>query len=139
MKSLKTLLRVKQREIDALKRTQATMEQHREMMHQTLEKLADALVKELKTAEEMPEMAQFFGGFSAHIKRRQEDIHVQLRKLEIELDKITAQIHERFSELKKYDLALAAHEKREAEKQRKREQQAMDEVGLRGYIRRDAT
>lgn len=137
MKSMTTLLRVKQREIDALKRAQATMEQHREAMHEALNKLADALVKELKTAEALPEMAQFFGSFSGHIKQRQNEIHAQLRKLELELDKITALIAERFSEMKKYELALAAHKKREAEQAKRRDQQAMDELALRGYIRKD--
>lgn len=136
MKSIKTILRVKQREIDALKRHQATMEQHREMMHEALSKLADALVKELKTAETMPEMAHFFGDFAAHIKRRQEEIHAQLRKLESELQKLTDQIRDRFAEMKKYELALKAHEKREADKRRTREQQEMDEIALRGYIRK---
>lgn len=136
MKSIKTILRVKQREIDALKRHQATMEQHREMMHQALEKLADALVKEMKTAETMPEMAQFFGDFAAHIKRRQEEIHVQLRKLEIEMNKLAEQIRERFGEMKKFELALKAHEKREADKARAREQQEMDEIAIGGYIRK---
>jgi len=138
MKSMKTLLRVKQREIDALKRAQGMMEQHRETMHQALDTLQMTLVKELKTAEAMPDMAQFFGDFSAHIRKRQDDIHVQLRKLEMELDKLAAQIRERFSEMKKYELALAAHEKREKEKASKREQAAMDDMGIRGYIRKDA-
>ncbi len=136
MKSIKTILRVKQREVDALKRHQATLENHRELMHQALEKLADALVKEMKTAETMPEMAHFFGDFAAHIKRRQEDIHVQMRKLEVELNKLTEQIRERFSEMKKFELALKAYEKREADKARAREQQEMDEIAIRGYIRK---
>jgi hypothetical protein len=138
MKSMKTLLRVKQREIDALKRAQGVMEEHREQMHQALDKLQMTLVKELKTAESMPDMAHFFGDFSAHIRRRQEDIHAQLRKLEVELDKLAAQIREKFSEMKKYELALAAFNKRESDKQKRLEQQAMDEMGLRGYIRNDA-
>lgn len=138
MKSISTILRVKQREIDALKRHQGVMEGHREMMHQALDKLANALVAELKTAETMPEMATFFGDFSAHIKRRQEDIHVQLRKLEKELEKLAEQIRERFSEMKKYELALKAHQKREADKAKTRAQQEMDEIALRGYVRKDA-
>lgn len=135
MKSIKTILRVKQREIDALKRHQATMESHREHMHQALDKLANALVQELKTAESLPEMAQFFGGFAAHIKQRQEDIHTQLRKLEAELNKLADQIRDRFTEMKRYELALKAHQKREADKARTREQQEMDEIAIRGYIR----
>lgn len=139
MKSMTTLLRVKQRELDALKRAQGILEKHREEMYQVIDQLISRLQQELKAAEKMPEMAQFFGDFSAHIKKRQEQIHVQIRKLEIELEKITSQIREIFSEMKKYELALKAFEKREADKVKRREQQNMDEVGLRGYIRRDAT
>lgn len=138
MKSMQTLLRVKQRELDALKRAQGLLEKHREEMYQVVDNLANRLQEELKAAEKMPEMAHFFGDFSAHIKKRQEQIHAQIRKLEFELEKITTQIREIFSEMKKYELALKAHEKREAEKAKRREQQFMDEVGIRGYIRRDA-
>lgn len=138
MKSMQTLMRLKQREIDALKRSQATMEEHREMMHDALNKLSQALVAEFKAAEKLPDMAQFYGGFSSQIKKRQEQIHVQLRKLEFELNKVTEQIRDRFSELKKYELALKAHQKREADKARRAEQQEMDEIAIRGYIRRHA-
>lgn len=139
MKSMKTLLRVKQREIDALKRQQGTLEKQREDIHQILTILADQLRAELKTAESLPEMAHFFGNFSAHIKQRQEQMHVHLRKVEMELDKLAAIVREKFSEMKKYELALAAHDKRQADAAKRRDQQAMDELGLRGYIRRDAT
>jgi len=138
MKSMTTLLRVKQREMDALKRQQGILEKNREDLYKTIELLAERLQTELKAAESMPDMAHFFGDFSAHIKKRQEQIHAQIRKVELELDKLALQISERFSEMKKYELALAAFNKREADKDKRREQQAMDELGLRGYIRKDA-
>lgn len=139
MKSMHTLLRVKQREMDALKRQQGILEKQREDLHKTIEMLTTRLRDELKAAQNMPEMAHFFGNFSEHIKKRQDQIHAHIRKVEAELDKLAEQIRERFSEMKKYELALKAHEKREAEKLRKREQAAMDEVGIRGYIRKDAS
>jgi flagellar biosynthesis chaperone FliJ len=139
MKSMKTLLRVKQREIDALKRQQGIMEKQREDLYKTIDMLADRLMKEMKAAEAMPEMAHFFGDFSAHIKKRQEQIHAHIRRVEAELDKLALVIRDKFSEMKKYELALAAHDKRVADAAKRQDQQAMDELGLRGYIRRDAT
>lgn len=139
MKSMATLLRVKQRELDALKRAQGVLEKHREEMYQVIDQLMTRLREELKAAEKMPEMAHFFGDFSAHIKKRQDQIHAQIRKLEIELEKITTQIREIFSEMKKYELALKAHEKRLADAAKRRDQQFMDEVGIRGYIRKDVS
>lgn len=139
MKSMETLLRVKQREVDALKRHQGILEKTREEGYQTITMLGDRLRDELKAAQVMPEMAHFFGDFSAHIKKRQDAVHAQIRKVEVELDKLAEQIRERFSEMKKYELVLAAHNKREKEKATRREQAMMDEVGIRGYIRKDAT
>lgn len=139
MKSIKTLLRVKQREMDALKRQQGILENQREEIYTIINGLANQLQMELKAAQTMPEMAHFFGDYSATIKQRQEMMHAHLRRVEAELNKLTDQIRERFSEIKKFELVLANWEKRRAETIRKREQQEMDEVAIRGYIRRDAT
>ncbi|MFN7186095.1 MAG: hypothetical protein ACK5ZH_03435 [Alphaproteobacteria bacterium] len=139
MKSLPILMRVKQRELDALKRQQATLEKRRDDLLAAVDSLTDQLVQELKAAEALPDMAHFFGGFSASIKARQEVMHAQIRRLEGELDKLAIQLAEKFSEFKKLDLAHAAWLKREAEKVRQREQQEMDEVGIRGYVRKDAS
>ena len=138
MKSLPTLMRVKQRELDALKRQQATLEKRRDDLLNAVDQLTDQLVQELKAAEGLPDMAHFFGGFSASIKKRQETMHAQIRKLEGEIDKLAQLIMVAFSELKKLDLAYAAWKKREADKLRLREQQEMDEIGIRGYVRKDA-
>ena len=88
-------------------------------------------------AEDMPEMGHFFGSFSLTIKNKQEQLRVQQRRLEVELDKLADQIRERFSEMKTYEIALANWEKRRKEVIDKRNQQEMDEIALRGYVRRD--
>ncbi len=139
MKSIKTLLRVKQREMDALKRQQGILENQREEVQNIIDGLTNQLVSELKAAEAMPDMAHFFGDYSATIKKRQEMMHGHLRRVEAELDKITQQLRERFSEMKKFELALANWQKRRDTAAARAEQQAMDEVAIRGYIRRDAT
>ena len=139
MKSITTLLRVKQREMDALKRQQGILENQREEVHSIIEGLANQLVSEMKAAQAMPDMAHFFGDYSATIKKRQEMMHGHLRRVEAELNKLTDQIRERFSEIKKYDLVLANWQKRRDDAVKKREQQEMDEVGLSGYARRDGT
>lgn len=138
MKSMETLLRVKQREIDALKRQQGILENQREEVHTIINGLSNQLVSELKTASELPEMAHFFGDYAASIKKRQEMMHGHLRRVEAEIGKLTDQIRERFSEMKKYELALANFKKREKAKADARAQAEMDELGIRGYVRKDA-
>jgi flagellar export protein FliJ len=139
MKSVRTLLRVKQREMDALKRQQGILEGQREEIHTIIEGLSNQLATEIKTAEAMPEMAHFFGDYAAAIKKRQEMMHGHLRRLELELDKITQQLRERFSEMKKFELALKNWEKRRDDAAKRRDQQEMDEIAIRGYARRDVT
>ena len=138
MKSLSTLIRIKQREMDALKRQQGILENQREEVVKIIDGLANQLVSELKAAQEMPDMAHFFGNYSASIKQRQEMMHGHLRRVEAELDKLSLQLRERFSEMKKFDLALLNWQKRRDDAAKRREQQEMDEIGIRGYIRRDA-
>lgn len=136
MKSIPTILRVKQMEIDALKRQQGVLENQREILVKTGELLANSLVMELNAAVDMPDMAQFFGNFSANIKKRQEIVAGHIRKIESELNKLTQQIRERYGEMKKFELTLEAHNKRAAAARNRAEQQEMDEVAIRGYTRR---
>lgn len=139
MKSLETLIRLKQREMDALKRQQGILENQREEIYTIINGLANQLQSEMKSAQTMPEMAHFFGDYAVTIKKRQELMYGHLRRLEIELDKLSLQLRERFGELKKFELALANWQKRRDAAIAKAEQQAMDEVGIRGYVRKHET
>ena len=139
MKSIKTLIRVKQREMDALKRQQGILEQQREEVHSIIVGLANQLVDELKAAQALPDMAHFFGDYSAAIKKRQELMHTHLRRVEVELDKLTQQLRERFSEMKKFELALANWQKRKDDAIARKLSQEMDEIGIRGFVRRDVS
>ncbi|MFM9889743.1 MAG: hypothetical protein ACKVOE_03730 [Rickettsiales bacterium] len=138
MKSITTLLRIKQREMDALKRQQGLLEAQREELYKTLDILAARLVQELKAAETLPGMASFFGDFSSAIKQRQEAVHGGIRLLDNELDRLAGLIREHFSEMKKYEIALANWKKRRDEAAARRSQQEMDEIAIRGYVRKDA-
>lgn len=136
MKSIPTLLRVKQMEIDGLKRQQGVFENQREILIKTGELLANSLTMELKAAQTMPDMAQFYGNFSANIKKRQEIVAGHIRNLDRQLDVLAQQIRDVFGEMKKFELALTAHQKREMVKITRRTQQEMDEIAIRGYGKR---
>ncbi len=138
MKSMTTLLRVKQREMDALKRQQGILENQREEVISIINGLGNQLISELKAASNMPEMAHFFGDYSAAIKKRQEMMHGHLRRVEAEIAKLTDQIRERFGEMKKFELAIANWQKRKDAAAAKAVQQEMDEIGIQLYVRRDA-
>src|SRR5689334_1460263 len=101
MKSMVTLLRVKQREMDALKRQQGVLENQREEVNTIIRGLENQLASERKAAEAMPDMAHFFGDYSASIKKQQLMMHTHLRQVEHQLEQLSVQLRERFSEMKK--------------------------------------
>lgn len=138
MKSLSTLMKLKQREMDALKRQQSTLEGQRDELRNRRLKLSAQLESEMLAAAGLPEMTQFFGNYAMVNKERQQQLAAHERKLEDELERLAQQIFERFAEVKKYEVAMANHAKRQREIAKHREQQRMDEVAIRGYIRRDA-
>ena len=138
MKSLETLLRLQKREMDALKRQQGVLEAQREEVEKIILGLDNQLASEKKAAEQMPDMAHFFGDYSASIKKQQLMMLTHNRQVEFELEKLSVQLRERFSDLKKYELALANWNKRKDAKLAAAAQQEMDEIGIRGYVRRDA-
>ena len=138
MKSLETLLRLQKREMDALKRQQGVLEAQREEVDKIITGLDNQLTSEKKAAEQMPDMAHFFGDYSASIKKQQLMMLTHKRQVEFELEKLSVQLRERFSDMKKYELALANWNKRKDAKLAAAAQQEMDEIGIRGYVRKDA-
>jgi hypothetical protein len=136
MKSMKTLVRVKQREIDELRRKQTLLETKREEVYKTIDMLAQRLADERKAAESMPDMAHFFGDFSAHIQKRQEQLYVLARRTEVEIEKLAVVIRELFSELKKYELAYSNWEIKEKAKRARLEAQQLDEIAIMAHARK---
>jgi flagellar protein FliJ len=137
MKSMKTLIRVKQRQLDELKRAISTLEAKREEIYQTISELSERLQKELKAAENLPDLAHFFGDFSRHIRSRQDQLYVMARRTEIEIEKMTLVIRELFNEMKKYEVAHANWEKKNQEMVRKREEKQLDETAIGIFLRQE--
>ncbi len=138
MKSLKTLIRLQQRELDRLRKQIAALESHRDTMIQTIETLQDSLVQELAAANELTEMKGFFGDFSDSIKKRQHAIAAKVVQVEHQIQEQMIEVTSRYSDLKKYEIAYERYLESERQKQAKREQAELDEVGLRRHLYGDA-
>ena len=135
MKSMQTLMRVKQREIDMIKTEQAKLQEQRDELIATAERLEDDLNDELKAAAEMPDMSHVFGQFSKHIRKKQDALHQQARQLEVKIDQLGEIIRVAFSEFKKYELAYENWKKREEEKAAARETKYLDEMAIMAHAR----
>lgn len=135
MKGLKTLIRLEKNRLDALRKDLALLENEKDQFEAFSQQLLDSLHRELEAAEGMAEMRGFFGDFSARIKKQRQQIAQHVAGLERRMAAIRDQMGEIFSQMKKYEIALEAHQKREKERLAALEQQQMDEVAVQRFQR----
>lgn len=138
MKSMQSLMRVKQREIDMIKTEQAKLEEQRDGLLAQVEKLERDHEEELAAASAMPDMSHVFGQFSKHIRRKQGQLNNQARQLESKIEQLSEIIRLAFSEYKKYELAYENWKKEEEAKAALAENKMLDEMAIMAHARRHA-
>lgn len=135
MKSLKTLIRMQQREIDLLRREMVKLEERKQSYLDRMEALDGDLRHELETAGELTEMRGFFGDFSETIKQKQQDLSQRVLYVEQQIQKMNIEISKQFAELKKYEIAYERFLERERKERERKEQIELDEIGQVAYLR----
>ncbi len=135
MKALKTLIRLQRRTLNELRKQLGSYERQRAVLVQASVKLAEELHNEIELATALPEMGSFFGNFSRRIQDRQEFLSAEVRKIDIEAEKVRQQILEAFSETKKYEIALDNWNKEQVAEATRKDTIALDEIGMQQYRR----
>ncbi len=136
MKGLVTLIKLSKRELDELRRQMASLETQKAQFEEVLTKLAEELRSEQVLAEKQPEMGAFFGGFATRIKKRQEQVHAEIKALDKKIAELNEKIMVAFSELKKYEIAKENAQKRAAEKVARNETIMLDEIASQQFHRK---
>lgn len=136
MKGLNTLIKLNKRTLDELRRKMVALENQKAQLLQASAKLDEELQSEIKLASKTPEMGQFFGGFSNRIKNRQQEIAFEVKKLDKQIDELNIEIGVAFSELKKYEIALANAKQREKAAQERKLTIEMDEIAQQQFGRK---
>lgn len=134
MKKMATLIRLQRRELDELRQRMVRLENRRDHYIRQIEELAQSLEQEYLLAEKLPDMRGFFGDFSGSIKKRQTILAAHVIQAETQIQQLLVQIHQQFSELKKYEIAKERFDANAALIAKRKEQLAMDEIGIRNAI-----
>ncbi|MGB0671051.1 MAG: flagellar export protein FliJ [Rhodospirillales bacterium] len=105
-----------------------------------LENRARALEAELLREQQSltgasPEVGFTYGAYAEQVILRRERIQETIRLTEIEVAKARDELAEEYRDLKKYEVAQASRERREAEEQARRDQAFLDELGLQAHRR----
>ncbi|SMF67592.1 flagellar export protein FliJ [Tistlia consotensis] len=136
--ALKNLIRVHRWTLDERRRTLVDLERMAEKLKGDLAGLDAELERERQTAIKAPEMAFTYPAFASAAKQRKDKIRRSIADLGKEIDRAREQVEDAFQELKKYELALEAAERRKLEQLKRREQAALDEMGLTLHLRKKA-
>lgn len=137
MKGIDTLIRLSKRTLDELRKKQIVLENEKDKLLQALQKLGGEMQSEMKVAEKTPEMGAFFGGFAKRIKKRQEILYEEVKKLDVKLAELSEEILTAFADLKKYEITRDnANARAKAEVARK-ETMAMDEIAGVQFVRKE--
>lgn len=137
MKGIDTLIRLAKRSLDELRKQQVLLETQKEKLQEAHNKLGSELKSEMKTAEKTPEMGGFYGGYAKRIKERQIVLQGEVKKVEIELVKLSESILQAFADLKKYEIARDNAKARAKAKEARRETIALDEVASNQFMRKE--
>lgn len=136
MKSMLTLMKVKQRELDIISEQVNKLQAKRAEIEATLASLAERLEQEIASATAMPDMAHFFGDFSSHIKKRQDQLRNLAARTEEDISKLQLAIRAIYGEIKTYEQAYKNWKAREDKKRARIEAAQMDDLALQGFVRK---
>lgn len=137
MQGIDTLIKMHQRELDALRRQLVQQEEQKQQLIELATKLHEELLRERELAAQEPAMAAYMGDFEKRIQKRQLGIAQEVIRIDDEIAQLSAAITERFGELKKYEITRDNQIAREKAAEDAREQNRLDEVGLQQFSRRD--
>ena len=134
--ALANLIRVHRWTLDERRRTLTDLEKLEDKLRADLVALEADLEREREVATKSPELAYAYPAFASAAKQRREKIQRSIEEVGRETERARRQVEAAFQEVKKYELALEAAEKRQQDKLKRREQAALDEMGLALHARK---
>ena len=137
MKSIQTLIKLQQRQLDEKRRVLKELLDQEAMLVAKKEETKQAILEEQKRSMSDIQAAYTLPAFIKKARsdiQTMEDYMVGLRK---QADAVRDEIAAIFQELKRYEIYDEMKETEKKDKADKREQKLMDEMGLRSFVYKD--
>ena len=136
MKGLPGLVRLNQFKLDEARRQLASLETLADDFRRQIAAIDADLRREADVARESEEGARLYAAFLTAARASRQRLDKSLAEVMRQVGEAHAHVTTAFQELKRYQLALDAREKRQAEHIRRAEQIRTDEIGLNVFRRR---
>lgn len=135
IKSLHTLIDIRQKELEKLQALLGAEEQKRMQALAQQERLSRDLYREQRAAEGQPDMLAFLAEYAKNNHLRRQAFRAMQERAEKQIDQIQGVIRDIFGELKKLEIARDSLQAREDAVLARREQQWLDELGIQAHRR----
>ena len=137
MKPFESQIRLHKWTVDEAQRQLADLMRLADRLRQDLADLEAEAIREQQTAAASFEAGLTYGAYAVQVIERREKLNRSIAEVEGQVEQAREALRDAFAELKKFELAADAAEKRAKKKRDAREQTLLDEVAL-GIFRRQA-
>ena len=130
------LVRLHRWKVDEKSRVLAVLLEESQALAEKAAALVEEVERERKIAGESIEAGRLFGAYASQAHERKRRLDNQRSKMEFSINQARQALRDAMGEAKKYEIAHEAELKRERVKAKVKEDQALDEAALNGYLRR---
>ena len=139
MADLNPLIRVRRHVVEQKQKFLAELYRHADELAEQKQNLLDQMAEERAKMDEMDiEFQNYFGPYSAAVKKHVFDIDEASAKLEKRIELAREDMREAFAELKKVEITQERREDEEIAEINKKEADELDEIGLEVFRRKQA-
>ena len=138
MSALDSLIRLHRWQLDERKRDLATLEDLAASLVEERRKLDAEDERERTVASASPEAAFGYAGFARGLIDRRRKLEQSQAETAERIVRAREALAEAFQEVKRYEIAAANRAKQQEQRQSKRQQQTLDNLGIEGFRRKTA-
>lgn len=135
-KGIDTLIKLNQRNLDELRKQMVQLEDQKEALIGVAHRLQQELQQESDIVAKQPGMLKELMEFAARVKKRQQDIAMEVANIQMKMNSLSVQISDCFGELKKFEITKENRLKAEDAKMKRQESQMMDDVAIGQFSRK---
>jgi chromosome segregation ATPase len=136
MSALDSLIRLYKWQLDERRQQVAELERLENRLKAELQKLHDEVASEQRAAADNEEAGRAWAGWSAQAAARRKTLETSIAEAQEQMVRAREALAEAFQEVKRYEIALAAREKRDRIALSRRAQQRQDEIALQTFRNR---
>jgi hypothetical protein len=137
MKSLTTLIKLNNRQMDLIRKEAALLLESIESYEKDLKKLSAALIHEEELVQADPTYSFSFEPFKIKSLDKKRALKQAITEAYKKHDNLIEEVRDLFIETKKYEKLIELQKEKEIKKREKHEQLQLDEMGLNAYMRKE--